>query len=95
MMKRIELTLADHPQRASHTTFEIVDGQAVIINLNAGTYVSLNETGSFLWERLDGRATLAEIAAALAEEYDVAPAVPRPDVLALAQELLGEGLIVL
>ena len=95
MMKRIELTLADHPQRASHTTFEIVDGQAVIINLNAGTYESLNETGSFLWERLDGRATLAEIAAVLAEEYDVASAVTRPDVLDLAQELLGEGLIVL
>lgn len=92
-MKRIDMTLADHPQRAPHTTFEIVDDQAVIINLNAGTYVSLNETGSFLWERLDGQTTLTGIADALAAAYEVAPSITRPDVLALARELLAEGLI--
>jgi len=94
-MKRVDMTLADRPQRASHTTFEIVDNQAVIINLNAGTYVSLNETGSYLWERLDGETSLADIAQALSDDYGVALSVTRPDVLALAQELLQEGLIVL
>ncbi len=94
-MKRVDITLADHPRQADQTTFEIVDDQAVIINLNAGTYVSLNETGSFLWQRLDGETTLADIAAALAEAYDVSTDVTRPDVLALARDLLQEGLIVL
>jgi hypothetical protein len=94
-MKRVEITLADHPKQAPHTTFEIVDDQAVIINLNEGTYVSLNETGSFLWERLDGETPLADIAAELAESYGVSTDVTRPDVLALAQALLKEGLIIL
>ncbi len=92
-MKRIDITLTDQPKQASHTTFEVVDEQAVIINLNAGTYVSLNETGSFLWERLDGETPLESIALALAERYNVSPSITRPDVLALARELLQEGLI--
>jgi hypothetical protein len=94
-MKRVDITLADHPKQALNTTFEIVDDQAVIINLDAGTYVSLNETGSFLWERLDGETTLSDIAAALARAYDVSIDVTRPDVLELARDLLTEGLIVL
>ena len=86
-------TLEDRPQRASHTTFEVVDDQAVIINLNAGSYVSLNETGSFLWQRLDGETTLGSIAQALAARYGISEAITGPDVLALAQELRQEGLL--
>ncbi len=93
MMKRIDMTLADRPKQASHTTFEIVDDQAVIINLNTGSYVALNETGSFLWERLDGQTALADIADALARAYEIDPTITRPDVLALARELLAEGMI--
>jgi len=86
-------TLEDRPQRAAHTTFEIVDEQAVIINLNAGTYVSLNETGSFLWQQLDGETTLGSVAQALAEAYGVDASITGPDVLTLAQDLHNEGLL--
>ncbi len=94
-MKRIDITLSDHPRQAPVAVSEMVDGQVVIINLQAGTYVSLNETGSFLWERLDGETTLESIAQALAQTYDVDLAVTRPDVLSLARDLLAEGLIAL
>jgi hypothetical protein len=92
-MKRLDLTLRDRPKRAEHTAYEMVDGQAVIINLQDSTYIALNETGSFLWARLDGETTLEAIAQALAETYQVDLAVTRPDVLELAQELLARGMI--
>jgi hypothetical protein len=94
-MKRVEITLADHPKQAPYPTYETVDQQTVVINLDAGAYISLNETGSFLWERLDGKRTLADIAQELAEMYNVAPDITRPDVLALAQVLLKEKYIIL
>jgi len=94
-MKRIDISLADKPKPAPYTTYETVDQQTVIINLNAGVYIALNETGSFLWERLDGARTLADISQELAEFYDVSATVTDPDVLSLAQELLKEGYIVL
>ncbi len=94
-MTHREMTLQDQPKQAPHTVAELVDGQAVIINLRRGAYVALNETGSFLWERLDGETSLEAIARALAEDYDVDIAVTRPDVLDLARELLAEDLITL
>lgn len=95
MMKRLDITLRDRPRQAPHTASETVDGQAVIIHLEASAYIALNETGSFLWERLDGETSLEEIAQALADAYDVEVTVTRPDVLALARQLLEQGYIVL
>ncbi|HEY80951.1 MAG TPA: PqqD family protein [Caldilineae bacterium] len=87
--------MQDQPSQAPHAVAELVDGQAVIIHLRRGIYVSLNETGSFLWERLDGETSLEAIARELAENYDVDITVTRPDVLDLVRELLAEDLITL
>jgi hypothetical protein len=75
------------------TTSETVDNQTVIIHLGAGTYFSLNTTGSYLWDRLDGETSLGAIATELAQMYDVDTAIVSNDVLTLAQELYAEGLI--
>ena len=86
-------TLADHPKPTPYTSYESIGGQTVIINLKTGVYFSLNTTGSFMWERLDGQTTLAEIAAALSDACDAELWVTEPDVLALAAELQAEGLL--
>lgn len=88
------LTLTDCPHHAPRAAHETTEGQAVIVNLNSGTLFSLNATGTFLWERLDGRTSLAAIAAALATAYEVETSVTEPDVLELANTLLQEGLLV-
>ncbi len=87
------LSLNDTFQPAENTAHETVEGQTVIINLNTGVYISLNATGSFLWERLDGQTPLATISADLAESCAVETGTTDPDVLELMQGLLDEGLV--
>lgn len=87
------LTLASCPTHSSRSAHEITEGQAVLVNLNTGYLFSLNATGAFLWQRLDGRASLGAIAAELAAAYEVDTGITEPDVLELANELLKEGLI--
>lgn len=70
-----------------------VEGKGVLINLESGHYFSLNETGQFVWVRLTGEKELGQIAAEVAEEYDVTPEEALDDTLALAIELLREGLV--
>lgn len=89
------IRLTDTYVPGTDTAFETVEEQTVIINLNSGTYVSLNPTGTFLWQRLDGETTLAAIAAELADTYGVSADVTAGDVLALAGQLHEEGLIAL
>ncbi len=87
------LSLSDRLRPAEHTASETTEGQTIIINLQTGTLFSLNTTGTFIWQRLDGQTTLNEVAAALAAAFGVGTEVTGPDVLELATALLQEGLV--
>jgi methyltransferase-like protein len=42
---------------------------------------TLNETGAFIWEQIDGERTVKEIIAALTEEYEIDEETASKDVL--------------
>ena len=71
-----------------------IDGQTVIISPADSVLHQLNETGSFIWKRLDGKHSTGAIAALLAEEYEVAPEVARADTEALVEKLYAQQLLV-
>lgn len=48
---------------------------------------TMNPVGAFIWEKLDGRITLAELQAAIVSEYDADPAAVAADVVEFLQEL--------
>ena len=54
---------------------------------------SLNETGAFLWSRMDGETTLSEVGEAMAVEFEVDATSATQDVLMLAQELFELGVL--
>ncbi len=87
-------TLAHAPKPTHSVVSETVEGQTILLNTKNGAYFSLNSTGSFLWERLDGRTTLGDIASALATLCEVDTSITEPDVIDLATELWRERLIV-
>ncbi|NNE08465.1 MAG: PqqD family protein [Gemmatimonadetes bacterium] len=65
----------------------------MLVNLESGHYFSLNVTGQFIWSRLDGKQDLGEVAAAVAAAFEVTREEALDDTLALAIELLREGLV--
>ena len=48
---------------------------------------TMNGVGAFIWERLDGPATLADLQAAIAQEYAPDPQVVEADLLEFMQQL--------
>jgi len=69
-----------------------IAGEVILVPIrnNVGdldSIYTLNETAAFVWERLDGVRTLAEVVAALVAEYEVEPAQAGQDVLALIAQL--------
>lgn len=73
-----------------------VAGEAVLLNLASGTYFGLNDTGSMIWQMIDeSSASLEEICDAIEEEYDVEREDIERDVLALVEELVEHGLLML
>jgi hypothetical protein len=70
-----------------------VVGETVVMNVATCRLVGLNQAGAFVWQGLDGKVTVAEIARALARRYRIAEAVALADVTRLLEKLLARDLV--
>jgi len=76
-----------------------IEGELIIVPLTAGVgsledeLYTLNETGRAMWDRLDGKKSLGEVAAELASEFEGPPEKIEKDVLGLAEELLKRQIL--
>ena len=61
--------------------------------LNLNMMITLNDTGRFLWEKLEQGAEAEELVAALLEEYDVEEATAKAHVAAFVEKLNGHGFL--
>jgi hypothetical protein len=82
----------DRPRRSAAARAARAGDELVLLHLERGTYYTLNETGAFVWERLDGAKTLDEICAAMVERFEVDSAGASRDLTELVDELVAEGL---
>lgn len=73
--------------------WKTVDDEVVIVDPEKQDYSYLNATGKDIWEMIRKGYTLAEMAAELAEKYDVSPAKAKAETEALVKDLLQTGLI--
>jgi hypothetical protein len=70
-----------------------VEGSAVLINERSGRMHLLDQIGTVCWERIDGEADVAGIAADLATAFGADPAVVSADVVRLVRLLGEEGML--
>jgi hypothetical protein len=73
---------------------KVIDGEAIMINLSNGTYYSMSNVGAFIWEMIEGKLDLGEMAETVAAHYDVSPSQAQADIERLAAELVQERLII-
>ena len=74
-----------------------VAGQIVVLpsgdELNLNMMITLNDTGKFLWERLEVGAEVEELVSALLAEYDVDEATARAGVERFVAKLNENGFL--
>ena len=77
-----------------------IQGEFIIIPIASGIgdledeIFTLNETGRAIWEKLDGKKSLKEIAAALSQEFQAPLEGIEQDVSGLTEELLKRRMLV-
>ena len=82
-----------YPVKSQPTASRILGGEALAVNFRSSFFYNLNPVGTFIWERCDGQHTLAQIAAAMAEEYDVLPEEAERDCQEFIDSLVEQGLL--
>ena len=75
-------------------TYRIIDGEAVMLNLDSGYYYSLNSVGTDIWKMIDGGKESESILSCLEQDYcQVEKRDLKKDVTALLDDLKKEKLI--
>ncbi len=88
------MTVSDCVRIPDEVLARQVGEETVILHLASGTYFSLDPVGARVWQLLAQGATLAEVCAAIVEEYDVSEEQLARDVMDLVEDLAGHGLVV-
>jgi hypothetical protein len=70
-----------------------LDGEAVILETESGTYYGLNEVATQIWDELDDGATVQDLVAQIRAEYDVSEEQCRADLVAVLEDLAENGLV--
>ena len=80
--------------RRTGMTWQKIGDDAVVLDLDASVYLSLNSTGRLLWERLAEPCTEESLADALVEEYGIDASRAGADVAAFIGDMRTRGLLV-
>ena len=81
------------PVKTLHTASQVIDGEAVILDIPGKLLRGLNPVGSRIWQLVDGKRTLLEIARSVALEYRRPEDDVRQDVAVFLGELAEQRLI--
>lgn len=79
----------NHP----HIIHEIIDGEAILVNLETGSYYSSDQVGAIIWDGIENGMAVEQIAEAVAGAYTGDAAEIQERVHAFARQLQGERLV--
>ena len=74
--------------------FRELDGEAVILQLEAGMYFGLDPVGTRLWQLIESHGRLRPVLDAALAEFDVEPDILERDLLELVGGLADKHLVV-
>jgi hypothetical protein len=89
-----EITLDTRIHPSDKALFRNVEGEAVLLGLNAGAYFGLDSVGTRIWELIAERGLLRDVLAGMVDEFEVEESQAQADLMRLVQELLAKDLVV-
>ena len=73
--------------------FQVLDGEAVILNVERGIYFTLNGVGTRVWLLIEEHGFFEKVREAMLREFVVSPETLDTDLARLVSELCEEGLL--
>ena len=87
-----QISLDSSVEISDDAIFREMDGEAVILNLESGTYFGLDPVGTRIWQLLEEHGNLRAVFDQMRQEFDVEPEVLETDLLRLVGQFAEKGL---
>lgn len=79
--------------RAGSVLTAEIDKQLVMMDIENGRYLGLDDIGSVIWQRLEAPRTFGDLVDSLIEDYAAERAVIAQDVRELLKEMAAQGVV--
>ena len=76
----------NYPRRRTDVNSQMVEGETVVLDRQHEVIHQLNLTATYIWERCDGKASIEDIAAQLAETFAVEDETALNDVVRVIRD---------
>ena len=67
------MTTLEYVVNSPHVVGEIIDDEAIILNLDSGQYFSTEASGAIIWSAVESGVTVEETANRLVDRFEIAP----------------------
>lgn len=88
MSMPLNTVITRHPDMLSAE----IGGEAVMMSIEKGAYFGLNPVATRIWDLIEQPKSLAELIAAIFEEYEVTPEQCEADVREFSADMIERGL---
>jgi len=85
----------EYPNRRTDVSVRSVEGELIVLDRHKGLIHQLNRTAGYIWERCDGRSTVAYIAKQLVEEFGVSLEIAEADTQRFVEQLHALDLLII
>jgi len=79
--------------RKKDIPWRIIEGEAIVVEVDKGKIIHLNETGAEIWNVLDGKNTVSEIIKHICNTFEVGEEVAERDTLEFLGQLIDMGIV--
>ncbi len=81
------------PEKNNSVAWRLIENEAVLVSVESGEVIQLNEVAAEVWKLIDGTKTLRQLIEHICSEFEVDEGSAAKDVLGLIEELRGRGLV--
>ncbi len=88
-----DVSLTSTARISDDVVFRELEGEAVLLNMQSGTYFGLDAVGTRIWQLIEQYGTLSSVRDEIVREFDVDRDAASRDLLDLVGELAARGLV--
>ncbi|MFH0757927.1 MAG: lasso peptide biosynthesis PqqD family chaperone [Bacteroidota bacterium] len=89
----MKVDLSSILKRSINHSFSEVDGEIIMLNIEKGSYFTLNKVGSEIWKMLDKPNVVSDIIDQLQINYEIEKSECENDTMPYLEELVENGLV--
>lgn len=87
------ISLDSRVSRKKSIPWRMIEDEAVLVDIDRGEVIQLDEVGAQVWKDIDGNLSVGEIVSAVCSRFEVAKDTAAADILEFLNELSQKGAI--